>query len=271
MEAEAKGQQNTQPEEEVSFVTMLEEEKGANDLHSPEPELKQSTGDAKEGNPAQTPVENGSQPKDGGQTPIPVYTEEEYNAMTQRLQTMEKRLKDTQRSLHQVCQERAELKKLQEKQKSDSWFEDGGKQGQDVEKINELDNRLEEINKKAQDDASDASIDSWLAEAKSVSKRHPDFDEVVFSYLYGKITKGKDTFDPIAKAAWDNADPSTRTPEGAYAFAVSMRDKLSALEGKAAPAGKEITGQTGLDLANNEGRLDSPAQDYDSFVNRIYK
>lgn len=223
------GQEAQAAEQDESFVDMLT---GGGDTHSL-PDMDEQENLGQDTSPAKADSDAGE--PDGGIQPI---DEADYNALRERLDRTAKRLHDTQARLHEVCTERANLRReldtLVSDGGGDDWFSDNEeaekKRGDLRKRLDATDADLESLDKASEQDASDHAYEQWEDLARPVRKAHPDFDALVYQYLWGKLNDKSDTYDPAVKAAWEAAPASARSPEGVYRFASDIKAKLEVLE-----------------------------------------
>lgn len=294
--------EHTQPVQagsEPSFVEMLQ----GGDSHSP---------DVKENDMATQPAGDAfiTSPEDGNATPTDSTAEntkgdnaengtigkDEYAELEERLQRTSKRLHDTQARLHEVCTERANLRKeldeLSAKSGDDDgedWFGDGGtneKKDELEKKLAESDERLRQLDNESAKETENASYEAWEAKANAFSRKHSDFDSVVYQFLWGKLDPNSETFDPAVRSAWNKAPAESRTPEGVYKFATDLKERIEALDNPKAYRervraevlneqrslyGSAPIGSEGLELVNSSSSAPAPQQEGANFVEALFR
>lgn len=195
-------------------------------------------------------------------------------SLKQEIETLNKRLKDTQSAMHRATEDRARLQKeldnlKSKKENEDDWFseEDNNRVGEIEQEIQKNDQQISELNEKA-------ALALWDAAAAKVKAEHPDFDKVVYEGLCSKLDPVNG--NPQVIALW-NAEKD-KSPGNAYAFAKKVDDMLLMQNDPEAYRAKiraeveseyknknnqstGITGKDGLDLLNSE---ELPEQEIDS-------
>ncbi len=279
-------QVTTSQEEEVSFV----DEAMGGDSHSPEPAQPEQKAEKPMQEEKKSAPEGGKPEDSAPKEPTAEERLAEYQA---RIDRLDKRLRDTQSKLHAECSRRAELQKELDgfegkAGESDDWFSD-----EDVKRREEIsremrdsDERLRALDEETASDTKNQALDRWNAEADVVKKDHPDFEDVVYGYLGDLIDEKSGKYDPVVKAAWDKSPD--RSPKGAYAFAVRLRDNADILSNPDAyreRVRREIqeqarneapppapAGHVGLGMVNSAPGGTPAAEDVpDSFVSAVFK
>ena len=186
--------------------------------------------------------------------------EEETEALKKEIANYEKRLRDTQKAMHEANTERAKLQKeldsiRNNKKESgdDNWFDTGD------EKTVQLENKLKDLESKQEQFQQDLVVEQWIAEAKKFSAQHEDFEDLVFNKLEPMLDD--QTGDQALIAAYTKWQD--KSPAGAYEFAKRFFGYNDRINGKAetsvptqktTEAGKSIdpfSGKAGLDRINS--------------------
>ncbi len=261
----------TEPQEETtSFV----EQALDGETHSPdavsEPQANPENVVPVETDSAKEPEENGGEAN-------------EQQVLQATVERLDKRLKDTQRRLHDECAKRAELQKelaaFKEREDNDDWFsdEDTSRRKEVEKELADSDERLRQLDEETSKAQEDANVQRWDQEAAIVERRHPDFKERVYGYLGDFIDEKSDKYDVAIHRAWlRHADKS---PAGAYQFATDLSRKLAALDGSAEDGARTQsngsqapTGRVGLDMVNSaSGPSGSGFQEEQGFIEQIFK
>ena len=270
-EGQAKDIAKNEPQEEAtSFVEQVLD----GETHSPEIVPKPNA-DPEAGAPVNTDSARETDEKSG--------EDNEQQLLRATVDRLDKRLKDTQRRLHDECAKRSELQKeleaFKERESNEDWFSAADtSRRQEVEKeLADSEERLRKLDEETRKEQEDANVQRWDQEAALVERKHPDFKERVYGYLGDFIDEKSDKYDVAIHRAWlRHADKS---PAGAYQFASDLSRKLAALEapnvdgprtqfnGSQAP-----TGRVGLDMVNSEfGPSNSGFQEDTGFVEQIFK
>ena len=158
------------------------------------------------------------------ETPSP-----DTSAMKQEIDTLRKRLRDTQSAMHRATGERSRLQKeLDElkarQQDEDDWFSDTDKER--VEKLEEdlkkSDEEISRFNSQGQEIAQKAAIAEWDEAAAPVIAKHSDFEDVVYEKLVPLLDK--DAGNAQVREAFQAL--KDKSPASVYAFAKKSLDIL---------------------------------------------
>lgn len=210
----------------------------------------------------------GSAPPEGDspQNTDPLDPDTEREAFQKELAKYEKRLHDTQKAMHEAKAERAamqkELEELKKKSSAENryddeenWFEEEGDAQPAVEeKLKNLEQQQEEFQR-------EMLKQQWMNDAKVLSEKHEDFDDLVFRKLEPLLDE--ETGDERIRTLYLMQDD--RTPAGAYKFAKRLQSLIAALDGDedtspdvkeeqvadASPSPEPIRGKDGLDRYNS--------------------
>lgn len=281
MDTDQEGKKEEAKEEATSIVEQILD--GVEAPHSPE-----DAGNASEP-PRDEPPAKADSGEDAGKDGAEA---NETQVLQAALERLDKRLKDTQRRLHDECARRAELQKeldsMQEDgggDADDDWFADkAGKSDRRKEVEKELadsDERLRQLDEETRKDTEDANVQRWDQAAALVERQHPDFKEKVYGYLGDFIDEQSGKYDAAIHKSWLRQED--KSPAGAYKFATELKRKLEYLDnpdklrdeirreietGSAAP-----TGRVGLDMVNSASGPSSGSgfREEEGFVEQLFK
>lgn len=220
--------------EGVSFVDSL---LGGEESHSPETDKEIVPGNAPDSDAGRNAPEafgedeegfaseeaaDSAKEKESELKPVEIPVTEDAARLKQEVETLNKRLHDTQKAMHEATGERARLAKELEELKArraddDNWFSDEDKDrlerlesevSASEEKIGEIRNQSEELRQKQAEAI-------WDEAAKPVMAKHPDFEEVVYGTLAPMLDP--QSGDAPIRAMWEKE--KDKSPSNAYAFA----------------------------------------------------
>ena len=254
----------------------VKEDAPATEGHSPEavdPDAPFDPGDLPDDEeeaflPEDEDASGASGEKQNSPAPAPKAPEVDVAALQKEIETLNKRLHDTQSAMHKATGEKAELQKeldsLKKKQDNEEdWFSED-----DKNRVAELEEALEKADKDiaAQDEQAkeltrQKAVSEWDAAAAPVIKEHPDFEHVMYEQLVPLLDPQNG--NPQVRAAWEALED--KSPASQYAFAKKMLDVLEFQKDPEAykkklrksfnedPSGidggeEPITGKEGLDL-----------------------
>lgn len=213
----------------------------------------------------------------------------EVERLKGEIETLNKRLHDTQASFHRVSEERAamqrELDELKKREEGDDdWFsQEDAQRKQELEaEISKADKALDE-NKSALEDARlKAAEITWDIAAAPVAAKHKDFEELVYDFLGAKLDAQNG--DPIIRAAWQKE--ADKSPAKAYDFAKRLklqeeilkdpdaykkRLREEILNEKGGSGSSTPTGKQGLDMVNSASPPPASPESIGSFVDSVFK
>lgn len=217
-------------------------------------------------------------PEDGNKTPSDDSAKKEVpddNAMKAEIETLKKRLHDTQSAMHRATEERSKLEKelnelKRKREDEDDWFseEDKDRSEQlegDLQKSDEELSRLDAEKTSIEVKAAEAI---WDAAAAKVIAEHPDFEELVYGKLAPLIDESNT--DPEAKRVRELYAKTDKSPATAYKFAKELEERLlidsdpeaykqkvrSEIEREYYGDVQHIEGKEGLDLLNSADGVD---------------
>lgn len=220
--------------------------------------------------------------------------ETDSEKLKQEIETLQKRLHDTQAAMHKATTDRAALKKeLDElkakKENEDDWFSED-----DSAREKELENSLKKADEDSarlqaeQDDLKkQEAAKAWDAAAAPVIKAHPDFEKVMYEE-FAPLLDSKTGNQQVIKE-WN--DLKDKSPASAYEFAKRQLDIIefqrdpAAYKEKLLKANKnnnpsedddeieddEPRGKRGLDMLNSADVESTPSGDWNgSFVDAVF-
>lgn len=215
----------------------------------------------------------------------PAQDDSEVIRLRNEIETLNKRLHDTQNSFHRASEERAsmqrELEELKKRENDDEdWFSTEDEQRKQV--LEAEISKADEVIGKSQTSIEEAQLQAaeitWDIAAAPVAAKHQDFEELVYNFLGARLDSEKG--DPIIRAAWQKEQD--KSPANAYAFAQRLKMQEEILKDPVAykerlrseilkdTDGFAPTGKQGLDMVNSA----DPAPNIsvqESFVDTVFK
>jgi len=217
--------------------------------------------------------------------------EENSARLKQEVETLSKRLRDTQSAMHKATNDRAALQKeLEElkakKENGDDWFkeEDQERAAKIEADLKKSDSETVDLEKTAQEIERKAAEAIWNeAEAKAKAE-HADFDEVVY-----------EKFAPLLDAKTGNANvrqlweaEKDKSPASAYKFArklldiqelsadpeaykAKIRKEIEQEQNKKTPAPSAPLGKAGLDIMPSADIPLTTGEPARGFVDSVFK
>lgn len=271
-------------EESSSFVDLLDGDKS----HSPEPQeepKKEQTviGDDDEG----IDFSQGQDPE----KPDAETQDDRLATLQSEVETLRKRLKDTQSAFHQkaeLLKQRDELLRQRDESErheedDDDWFgEDDRRHRQELDsRITETDRKLADLDSQVADDAKTSNLAAWEAAEGPVRKEHSDYDEIVYDFVGEAVFSEK--ADPEIKRQYEGL--KDKSPKAVYEFGKRIKTYAEIARDPEAYRKKvrdevyremkgEETSPVGRRGLNGINSADAPtAEDNDvgeSFVNSIF-
>jgi chromosome segregation ATPase len=142
--------------------------------------------------------------------------EEETEALKKEIANYEKRLRDTQKAMHEANTERAKLQKeldsirsRKEESGDDNWFDSS------EDKTAQLETKIKDLENKQEQFQQDLAVEQWITEAKKLSTQYDDYEDLVFNKLEPMLDET--TGDQALIAAYTKWQD--KSPAGAYEFA----------------------------------------------------
>lgn len=155
--------------------------------------------------------------------------EPDDSALKQEIESLQKRLHDTQAAFHKATGERAALKKeldelKSKKENEDDWFSSDDKERMEKLEadIKKSDEEIASAQAASEDIAKKEAVARWDAAAAAVIKEHPDFEKVMYDTLVPLLDPQKG--NPQVRSAWESLQD--KSPASQYAFAKNVLDIL---------------------------------------------
>lgn len=212
--------------------------------------------------------------------------------LKQEIETLQKRLHDTQAAMHKATTDRAALKKeLDElkakKENEDDWFsEDDSEREKELEaNLKKADEDSARLQAEQDDLKKQEATKAWDAAAAPVIKAHPDFEKVMYEE-FAPLLDPKTGNQQVLKE-WNEL--KDKSPASAYEFAKQQLDIIEfqrdpkAYKEKLLKANKnnnsfeddeieddEPRGKRGLDMLNSADVESSPPEWNGSFVDAVF-